>query len=285
MEIISQYQYPLIGLGILVIMGLIGYMADQKETGKIAESKKLRKAKLEEKKKLKEQQKAEKMKLQEEKRAEKAKQKEEKAQAKEKAEKNEAKKVEEPVIVPVEDKAESIEMSAENTDELVEEETTEVEENADVFIIEEPTPTIAENLVEEDIQNEVQQTEPVVFEPAIQTEEVNDSVITESGEDLSVPFAFSTDKVAEEVPQQDVLKSESSVAFSSLLEEVQAEEASLNSSDEDDFLKSINMVNSNNSVSGMAAEEDDALKVFMQPNVSNNEKDDMTSDNLDAWKL
>ena len=67
MEFISQYQYPLIGIGILIIMGLVGYLADQKENGKIAEYKKERKAKLEEKKKLKEQQKAEKMKLQEEK--------------------------------------------------------------------------------------------------------------------------------------------------------------------------------------------------------------------------
>lgn len=281
MEFISQYQYPLIGLGILVIMGLVGYLADQKETGKIAESKKLRQARLEEKKKLKEQQKAEKKKLQEEKMAEKAKQKEEKMKAKEneKTAKEEVKKEEAVAVVSNSDTVE------EPTKESSEEQTTEENTNSDVFIIEEPTPAEDTVLIEEEVSNENPETENVIFEPAVQVEEKVEPVITETGEDLSVPFAFASSSAPEEKVEQDVLKSESSMAFNSLLEEVQAEEASMNSSDEDQFLQSINMVSANNSDASSSQEEDEALKVFMRPAASNNEKNDMTSDNLDAWKL
>lgn len=281
MEFISQYQYPLIGLGILVIMGLVGYLADQKETGKIAESKKLRQAKLEEKKKLKEQQKAEKKKLQEEKMAEKAKQKEEKMKAKEneKTAKEEVKKEETVAVVSNSDAVE------ESTKESSEEQTTEENTNSDVFIIEEPTPAEDTVLIEEEVSNENPETENVIFEPAVQVEENVEPVITETGEDLSVPFAFASSSAPEEKVEQDVLKSESSMAFNSLLEEVQAEEASMNSSDEDQFLQSINMVSTNNSNVSSSQEEDEALKVFMRPAASNNEKNDMTSDSLDAWKL
>lgn len=280
-EFISQYQYPLIGLGILVIMGLVGYLADQKETGKIAESKKLRQARLEEKKKLKEQQKAEKKKLQEEKMAEKAKQKEEKMKAKEneKTAKEEVKKEEAVAVVS------NLDAVEEPTKESSEEQTTEENTNSDVFIIEEPTPAEDTVLIEEAVSNENPETVNVIFEPAVQVEENVEPVITETGEDLSVPFAFASSSAPEEKVEQDVLKSESSMAFNSLLEEVQAEEASMNSSDEDQFLQSINMVSTNNSNVSSSQEEDEALKVFMQPAASNNEKNDMTSDNLDAWKL
>lgn len=270
MEFISQYQYPLIGLGILVIMGLVGYLADQKETGKIAESKKLRQARLEEKKKLKEQQKAEKKKLQEEKM---------KAKENEKTAKEEVKKEEAVAVVS------NLDAVEEPTKESSEEQTTEENTNSDVFIIEEPTPAEDTVLIEEEVSNENPETVNVIFEPAVQVEENVEPVITETGEDLSVPFAFASSSAPEEKVEQNVLKSESSMAFNSLLEEVQAEEASMNSSDEDQFLQSINMVSTNNSNVSSSQEEDDALKVFMQPAASNNEKNDMTSDNLDAWKL
>ena len=51
-------------------------------------------------------------------------------------------------------------------------------------------------------------------------------------------------------------------------------------SEEDEFLKSMNNV-----PKPVNTEDDDALKVFMQPTVSSVKKDDMTSDNLDEWKL
>jgi hypothetical protein len=279
MEFISQYQYPLIGIGILIIMGLVGYLADQKENGKIAEYKKERKAKLEEKKKLKEQQKAEKMKLQEakkneklrlqeEKKNEKLRLQEEKKKQKEQqaAEKMEAPAPKEEVMV-----AAALEQN-EPEQELEIVENTDENSSEDLFVIEEP-------IVEETPQEEVMyQEETVSFEPAVPVESTPESFITESGEDLSVPFAFNN--TASVTTEDNSLKSESSLDFNALLEEVQAEEASLETSEEDEFLKSMNNV-----PKPVNTEDDDALKVFMQPTVSSVKQDDMTSDNLDEWKL
>ena len=96
--------------------------------------------------------------------------------------------------------------------------------NSDVFIIEEPTPAEDTILIEEEVSNENSETENVIFEPAVQVEEKAEPVITETGEDLSVPFVFASSSAPEEKVEPDVLKSESSMAFNSLLEEVQAEE-------------------------------------------------------------
>ena len=288
MEFISQYQYPLIGIGILIIMGLVGYLADQKENGKIAEYKKERKAKLEEKKKLKEQQKAEKMKLQEEKKNEKLRLQEEKKKQKEQqaAEKKEAQAPKEEVMV-----AAALEQN-EPEQELEIVENTDENSSEDLFVIEEPiveeTPqeevihqeeTVSfEPAVEETPEEVIYQEETVSFEPAVPVESNSESFITESGEDLSVPFAFNN--TASVTTEDNSLKSESSLDFNALLEEVQAEEASLETSEEDEFLKSMNNV-----PKPVNTEDDDALKVFMQPTVSSVKKDDMTSDNLDEWKL
>lgn len=315
-EFISQYQYPLIGLGILIIMGLVGYLADQKESGKIAEYKKERKSKLEEKKKIKEQQKAEKMKLQEEKKAEKLKLQEEKKKlkeqkAQEKAESKATKEENQVAVVPGEVSSEELVETSKNSEiiddsmsnmEIIdsqEEVQTEesymeaaavpamdiaIEEAAsestptDVFVIEEQN--ASEDSIVMSSDNMTVEPESVSFEPTVQNEQPVDSFITESGEDLSVPFAFGDDNIVEETQTVDTLKSESSVAFNSLLEEVQAEEASLSSSYEEQFLQSMNTTTATPST-----EEDDALKVFMQPAVSNNQSNDMTSDNLDEWKL
>ena len=268
MEFISQYQYPLIGIGILIIMGLVGYLADQKENGKIAEYKKERKAKLEEKKKLKEQQKAEKMKLQEEKKNEKLRLQEEKKKQKEQqaAEKKEAPAPKEEVMV-----AAALEQN-EPEQELEIVENTDENSSEDLFVIEEPA---VEETPEEEV---IHQEETVSFEPAVPVESTPESFITESGEDLSVPFAFNN--TASVTTEDNSLKSESSLDFNALLEEVQAEEASLETSEEDEFLKSMNNV-----PKPVNTEDDDALKVFMQPTVSSVKKDDMTSDNLDEWKL
>ena len=267
MEFISQYQYPLIGIGILIIMGLVGYLADQKENGKIAEYKKERKAKLEEKKKLKEQQKAEKMKLQEEKKNEKLRLQEEKKKQKEQqaAEKKEAQAPKEEVMV-----AAALEQN-EPEQELEIVENTDENSSEDLFVIEEP-------IVEETPEEVIYQEETVSFEPAVPVESNSESFITESGEDLSVPFVFNN--TASVTTEDNSLKSESSLDFNALLEEVQAEEASLETSEDDEFLKSMNNV-----PRPVNTEDDDALKVFMQPTVSSVKKDDMTSDNLDEWKL
>lgn len=277
MEFISQYQYPLIGLGILVIMGLVGYLVDQKETGKIAESKKLRKAKLEEKKKLKEQQKAEKMNA-----------------------KANGKNVNVEENIAVVSEPETVEMVIEeqhneddkNSDVLIMEEPTSVgeqysneSENSDTFIIEEPVATENTIAIEENISSESLEAINDFAEPQVQIEERNDQTITETGEDLSVPFAFASSNEMNETVEQDALKSESSMAFNTLLEEVQAEEASMNSIDENQFLQPVNVVSPTNQNVGSVMEEDDALKAFMNPTVSNSGNDEMTTDNLDAWKL
>lgn len=277
MEFISQYQYPLIGLGILVIMGLVGYLVDQKETGKIAESKKLRKAKLEEKKKLKEQQKAEKMNA-----------------------KANGKNVNVEENIAVASEPETVEMVIEeqhneddkNSDVLIMEEPTSVgeqysneSENSDTFIIEEPVATENTIAIEENISSESLEAINDFAEPQVQIEERNDQTITETGEDLSVPFAFASSNEMNETVEQDALKSESSVAFNTLLEEVQAEEASMNSIDENQFLQPVNVVSPTNQNVGSVMEEDEALKAFMNPTVSNSGNDEMTTDNLDAWKL
>ena len=277
MEFISQYQYPLIGLGILVIMGLVGYLVDQKETGKIAESKKLRKAKLEEKKKLKEQQKAEKMNA-----------------------KANGKNVNVEENIAVVSEPETVEMLIEeqhneddkNSDVLIMEEPTSVgeqysneSENSDTFIIEEPVATENTIAIEENISSESLEAINDFAEPQVQIEERNDQTITETGEDLSVPFAFASSNEMNETVEQDALKSESSMAFNTLLEEVQAEEASMNSIDENQFLQPVNVVSPTNQNVGSVMEEDDALKAFMNPTVSNSGNDEMTTDNLDAWKL
>lgn len=302
-EFISQYQYPLIGLGILIIMGLVGYLADQKESGKIAEYKKERKNRLEEKKKIKEQQKAEKMKLQEEKK----KLKEQKAQ--EKAESKTAKEENQVAVVPGVVSSEEVVETSKNSEviddtmsnmgtqeeaqtensymetetepamEIANEEAASESTLADVFVIEEPN--VLEGSIDMSTDSMTAEPETVSFEPATQNEQSVGSYITESGEDLSVPFTFGNDNVVEENQTVDTLKSESSVAFNSLLEEVQAEESSLLSSDEDQFLQSMNTTTATPSL----VEEDDALKVFMQPTVSNNQSNDMTSDSLDEWKL
>lgn len=277
MEFISQYQYPLIGLGILVIMGLVGYLVDQKETGKIAESKKLRKAKLEEKKKLKEQQKAEKMNA-----------------------KANGKNVNVEENIAVVSEPETVEMVIEeqyneddkNSDALIMEEPTSVEEqysneseNSDTFIIEEPVAAEDTIAIEENISSESLEAINDFAEPQVQIEERNDQTITETGEDLSVPFAFASSNEMNETVEQDALKSESSMAFNTLLEEVQAEEASMNSIDENQFLQPVNVVSPTNQNVGSVMEEDEALKAFMNPTVSNSGNDEMTTDNLDAWKL
>lgn len=277
MEFISQYQYPLIGLGILVIMGLVGYLVDQKETGKIAESKKLRKAKLEEKKKLKEQQKAEKMNA-----------------------KANGKNVNVAENIAVVSEPETVEMVIEeqhneddkNSDVLIMEGPTSVEEqysneseNSDTFIIEEPVAAEDTIAIEENISSESLEAINDFTEPQVQIEERNDQTITETGEDLSVPFAFASSNEMNETVEQDALKSESSMAFNTLLEEVQAEEASMNSIDENQFLQPVNVVSPTNQNVGSVMEEDEALKAFMNPTTSNSGNDEMTTDNLDAWKL
>lgn len=270
MDFISQYQYPLIGVGILIIMGLIGYMADQKESGKIAEAKKIRKQKAAERQKIKEQQKIEKAKMKEAKLAEKAKMKEaklaEKAKMKEQRAQEKEKKAEVSPVAPVatipEESLMDIQAKLEDSTIAIMEDTYE-----------------PQNEVAQVSEDEIKIEDDYV--PIVENNYAQAESYTAPVEDVHVQFDYTDDNEDIEHLEVDTMKSESSVAFNSLLEEVQAEEASINDYEENPFLRPISNVTEQNQM----LEEDEALRVFMRPTISNNESNDMTSDNLDEWKL